>query len=91
MIRVRDATEADVDTYLSLMHELELDYPQVKFVYMTGHSDGTGEDGAVHIWNTIIRQYCIDNNKILFDFYDNANTNYDIVTRMSIIKTIFHL
>lgn len=56
--------------YIPAMEQLEIDYPSVKFVYMTGHSNGSGEEGAVHIWNTVIRQYCIDNNKILYDFYD---------------------
>ncbi len=37
---------------------------------MTGHSDGSGLDGTLHINNQQIRQYCITNNKILYDFYD---------------------
>ena len=38
------ATEANIATYLSLMSGLELDYPKVSFVYMTGHTDGPGLD-----------------------------------------------
>jgi len=59
-----------IDTYLNPMTQLETDYPNVKFVYMTGHSDGSGETGNLHIRNQQIRNYCIANNKILFDFYD---------------------
>ena len=59
-----------IDTYLSPMSQLEIDYPQVKFVYMTGHADGTGETGNLHLRNQQIRNYCIANNKVLYDFYD---------------------
>jgi hypothetical protein len=56
--------------YLNQMNQLELDYSGVKFVYMTGHADGSGLEGDLHINNQQIRQYCIANNKILYDFYD---------------------
>ena len=59
-----------IDTYLSPMSQLESDYPHVKFVYMTGHADGTGESGNLHLRNQQIRNYCITNNKVLYDFYD---------------------
>jgi len=59
-----------IDTYLSPMSQLELDYPNVNFVYMTGHADGTGETGNLHLRNQQIRNYCIANNKLLYDFYD---------------------
>ena len=47
--QVSDATEADIDTYLSLMSGLERDYSKVRFIYMTGHLDGTGLDGNLHL------------------------------------------
>ena len=56
--------------YLLPMTQLETDYPGVIFVYMTGHADGTGESGNLHLRNQQIRQYVIDHNKVLFDFYD---------------------
>ncbi|MFK5926442.1 MAG: fibronectin type III domain-containing protein [Desulfuromusa sp.] len=59
-----------IDTYLAPMTQLELDYPNVTFVYMTGHSDGSGESGNLHLRNQQIRDYCIANNKVLYDFYD---------------------
>jgi hypothetical protein len=52
------------------MNQLEIDYPDVTFVYMTGHANGTGETGNVHIRNQQIRDYCMANNKVLYDFYD---------------------
>ncbi|MBT8378419.1 MAG: T9SS type A sorting domain-containing protein [Ignavibacteria bacterium] len=37
---------------------------------MTGHLDGTGLNGNLHIRNNQIRDYCNANNKILYDFAD---------------------
>ncbi len=56
--------------YLNDMNQLEHDYPGVTFVYMTGHSDGSGLEGDLHRNNRIIRDYCVLNDKVLFDFYD---------------------
>jgi hypothetical protein len=64
------ASPGDIDTYLSLMNQLEIDYPHVTFVYMTGHLDGTGEGGNLNQRNNQIRDYCRNNNKVLFDFAD---------------------
>jgi hypothetical protein len=65
-----DTTEENINLYLSLMNQLEADYPHVKFVYMTGHANGGGESGNVHVRNQQIRTYCQANGKILYDFYD---------------------
>ncbi len=67
---VSDNTEAGINTYLESMNQLESDYPGVLFVYMTGHLDGTGSTGNLHIRNEQIRNYCRTNNKVLFDFAD---------------------
>lgn len=64
------ATEANINTYLNLMSGLESEFPAVKFVYMTGHLDGTGVNGTLNIRNEQIRNYCKSNNKILYDFAD---------------------
>ena len=69
-----------LDTYLLPMADLERNYADVSFVYMTGHADGTGETGNLHQRNQQIRQYCIDNKKVLYDYYDiecyDPNGNY---------------
>ena len=70
-------TEEGINIYLNAMNQLELDYPHVTFVYMTGHLDGTGEDGNLNIRNNQIRDYCTANNKILFDFADIENYDPD--------------
>ncbi len=67
---VSDNTEGGINIYLDAMNQLEIDYPDVQFVYMTGHLDGTGEEGNLHIRNEQIRKFCRDNNKILYDFAD---------------------
>ena len=60
-----------IDEYLAAMSDLESDYPDVKFVYMTGNAQETGEPGYNRYrWNEKIRKFCRDNNKILFDFAD---------------------
>lgn len=56
--------------YINEMHQLEVDYFNVTFVYMTGHSDGSGLEGTLHNNNQRIRNYCITYNKVLFDYYD---------------------
>jgi hypothetical protein len=68
--QVSSADSSDIETYLSLMAGLEADYPLVKFVYMTGHLDGSGVEGNLHQRNEQIRKYCRENKKILFDFAD---------------------
>ena len=75
-------SDQEVQAYLDSMAILEVEYPNVTFVYMTGNAQATGAEGYNrHLRNEQIRQYCEDNNKILFDFADldclwfNDNTN----------------
>ncbi len=68
--QVSTATPAEIDLYLNLMSGLEADYPNVTFVYMTGHLDGTGLTGNLHQRNEQIRAYCRAHNKVLYDFAD---------------------
>jgi len=67
-----DTTQLNINLYLTQMNQLELDYPDVTFVYMTGHLNGGSgpPDGNTFLRNEQIRQYCLQNNKILFDFAD---------------------
>lgn len=59
-----------IDSYLAPMTQLEQEYPHVTFVYMTGHADGSGETGNLHLRNQQIRAYCLESAKVLYDFYD---------------------
>ncbi len=66
--QVSSATEADITNYLTRMSDLEDAYRGVTFVYMTGHTDGGGLGGNLHIRNEQIRNFCAAHGRVLFDF-----------------------
>ena len=49
----------------------------VTFVFMTGHAEGQGEDGFIHAANQQIRQHCLTNGRVLYDFADIESYNPD--------------
>jgi hypothetical protein len=55
--------------YIDPMEQLEQMYPDVTFVYMTGHVDHA-DDANNKAANQVIRDYCEANNKVLYDFAD---------------------
>lgn len=65
-----DNSEETVQQYLGALDQLEQQYPWMRFVYMTGHTDGTGEGGTLYQNNELVRQYVRDRGKVLFDFAD---------------------
>jgi hypothetical protein len=74
---VSDNDEVGINAYLQAMHALETNYPGVIFIYMTGHLDGGGTNGNLHLRNNQIRAFCRANNKVLFDFADIESYNPD--------------
>lgn len=69
--QVSDRTEESmISTYLEPMSTFEEEYPNTVFIYMTGHLDGSGDTGNLHLRNEQIRAYCSENDKWLFDFAD---------------------
>lgn len=63
----------DAQRYVDNMEILISEYPEVDFVFMTGHAEGQGEyssPGNVHYNNELIRNHCRRNRRILFDFAD---------------------
>ena len=60
--------ETSVQRYLDIMTQLEAEYPHVRFVYMTGHTDGGSAELAAN--NDLVRQYVRAHAKILYDFAD---------------------
>lgn len=68
--QVSGASSGDIDGYLRAMASLEKEFPRVRFVYMTGHLDGSGANGNLHQRNEQIRAYCRANGKALLDFSD---------------------
>jgi len=63
--------EPGIQAYLDNMTALETANPGITFIYMNGNAQATGSSGY-NRWvnNEMIRQYCLDNDKILFDFAD---------------------
>ena len=51
--------EAGINVYLNAMDGLEQHYPDVEFVYMTGHLDGTGPSAILYARNNQIRAWCL--------------------------------
>ncbi len=71
--------ETAVQRYLDMMSQLEREYPKVRFVYMTGHTDGGSAELAHN--NDLVRQYVREQGKVLYDFadiesYDPAGNYY---------------
>ncbi len=71
--------EETIQAYLDSISKLETEFPNVTFIYMTGnaqswhghHTYTSDADGYNrYLRNEQIRQYCQDNNKVLFDFAD---------------------
>ena len=56
--------------YLAPMTQLEKDYPKVTFVYMTGHVFNGYNREPMMARNKQIREYCVANKKVLYDFAD---------------------
>lgn len=57
-----------VQQYLDALHQFEQEYPNMRFIYMTGHADG-GSDTLTQN-NNLVREFAQNNNKVLFDFAD---------------------
>ena len=65
------ASESYVQDYLAAMQMLESEFPNVTFVYFTGtaeYDDAYGYNRSLR--NEQIRNFCVANNKVLYDFED---------------------
>jgi hypothetical protein len=58
--------DAPVQRYLEMMAQLEEEYPQVRFVYMTGHTDG--DNDTLDRNNERVREYVRQQGRALYDF-----------------------
>jgi uncharacterized protein (TIGR03437 family) len=70
---------AEVQKYLDTLHQFNTSYPAMRFIYMTGHTDGGSS--TLERNNNAVRDYCRLNAKVLFDFadiesYDPAGKHY---------------
>lgn len=60
-----------LDDYIARVQALEQQYPNVTFVYMTGHAQANDCGGCNrHLFNEGLRKFVKENNKVLFDFGD---------------------
>ncbi len=62
--------DAQIQQYLNVMSGFETEYPAMRFILMTGHTDGTGPGGDLYRHNDMVRQYARDHDMVLFDFAD---------------------
>lgn len=59
-----------IQTYIDTLAQYENEYPQMRFIYYTGHTDGSEPGSDLWQHNNLVRQYVQNNNKVLFDFAD---------------------
>jgi hypothetical protein len=62
--------DTQIQSYLDTMTQFESAHPGMRYIYYTGHTDGTGTAGVLWRNNNMVRQYVQQNNKVLFDFAD---------------------
>jgi hypothetical protein len=58
------------EQYLDVMDQFEQSFPAIRFILMTGHTDGTDSTGTLFHNNNLVRQYALEHGKVLFDFAD---------------------
>ena len=63
-------SEATTQRYLDTMADFEGEYPGMRFILMTGHTDGSGEGGNLNVRNNQVRDFAIANDMVVFDFAD---------------------
>lgn len=65
-------SDAQVQTYIDVMTQLDGEFPAVGFIYYTGHTDGTTPGSNSDLWNhnNMVRDYVEKHGLILFDFAD---------------------
>ena len=73
--QLSDMSTSEVTTYLNQMDAFETAHPGMRFIYMTGHVDGTGVSGQLNKNNEQIRAYVRAHNKVLYDFADIGSTD----------------
>ena len=71
--------DTPVGRYLDMMVQLEEEYPHLRFVYMTGHTDGDNDTLVRN--NDRVREHARQHGKVLYDFadiesYDPAGNRY---------------
>jgi hypothetical protein len=79
---LNNASASYVQGYLTAMQTLESEYPNVAFVYFTGTAQDAGDYGYNrYLRNKQIRDFCVANNKVLYDFEDLDSWWYNPATQ----------
>lgn len=63
-------SDGQVRAYMDTLHALESEYPQVRFIYYTGHTDGSQPGSPLWRHNDLLRQFIQQQGGALFDFAD---------------------
>jgi hypothetical protein len=63
-------SQAVTQQYLNTMAAFETEFPAMRFILMTGHTDGSGVSGNLNQRNNQVRDYAVANSMVLFDFAD---------------------
>jgi hypothetical protein len=63
-------SDAQVQDYLDKVTALKAQYPQVRFIFYTGHNDGNWAGSRLLQNNNRVRQYVQQHGGVLFDFAD---------------------
>ncbi len=74
-------SEETVQQYLDTLNQFETQYPNMRFIYMTGHTDEDADPAVLARNNNMVRNYAREHGKALFDFadiesWDPAGTYY---------------
>ena len=61
-----------VQQYLTALDTLESEFPDMRFIYMTGHAEYVDRWTGTELLrnNKMVRDYVLAHNKVLYDFYD---------------------
>jgi hypothetical protein len=64
--------DAAIQEYIDVMDQFANEFPGVRFIYYTGHTDGSTPESGSKLWrhNDMVRQYVQDHQAVLFDFAD---------------------
>jgi hypothetical protein len=63
-------SSAQVQTYENTLAGFQNQYPNTRFIYYTGHTDGSEPGSTLWANNDALRAYVQQNGKVLFDFAD---------------------
>ncbi|MBN2548396.1 MAG: hypothetical protein JXB15_04515 [Anaerolineales bacterium] len=63
-------SDEQIQDYIDVMDQFEGEYTDMRFIYYTGHTDGSAPGSDLWRHNDLVRQYVQDNQKVLFDFAD---------------------